>query len=156
MKDFLEFVSFLKEYEKFFIEFKAEEAKKLQSLTTWNLEEIEKCNTLQQAYKKKMESIEEKRQEYQRQLGLDGYTFSEVVKAAPEQYQQQLQSIFLTTQSAINEIKYLNQKSMDVVYANVKTIGKKLPEEEKNPVAREYNSANRTTSANQSRIEIKI
>lgn len=156
MKDFLILVSFLREYENFFAEFKAEEEKKLQSLTTWNLEEIDKCNALQQAYQMKMESLEEKRQNLQKELGLEGYTFSQVINAAPEEYKSELQSIFLNTESAIKEIKYLNQKSMDVVHTNIKTIGKKLPEDNSNPVAREYNTANRTTSANQSRIEIKI
>lgn len=156
MKEFSEFVSFLREYEKFFVEFRAEESKKLQSLTTWNLEAIEKCNASQQVFKKKMESLEEKRQSFQGQLGMEGYTFSQVVEASPEEYKKELKSIFLNTESAIMEIKHLNQKSMDVVHTNIKTIGEKLPEDNSNPVVREYNNANRTTSGNISRIEIKI
>jgi hypothetical protein len=156
LKDFGELISFFHEYEKFFSEFKSAEMDKLQAVTSWDLKGIEKSISVQQANQKRMENLESKRQSIQKAFGMEGLTFKEIIGKSTDEYKQELEALFSKTQAHINEIKFLNDKSMNVVASNIETIGKKLPEEETNPVAREYKAANKDSRWMSHRLEIKI
>ena len=156
MKNFDELLSFFEEYTEFFLEFEAAEKDKLSSLATWDLKGIEHSLSIQQANQKKMEVLELHREKLQKKYGFEGYTFSQVIEAVPEEYQQELRNYFDTVQKSISQVQYLNGKSLEVAGENIRTIGGELKQEPETLLPKEYANISGEGIISEPRLEIKI
>jgi len=114
-----DFYMFLQEYADFLEEMIEAEKEKLAALVSNELVRIEHSITVQQATAMQFENMEKKRLKLQRNAGFENMTFSEIIEAAREEDQQMLSLVFRRIQQALDQIKYLNSKSMDVVKTHI-------------------------------------
>jgi hypothetical protein len=110
---------FLNEYAIFLEDMIKVEQEKLSALVTNDLVRIEHSITEQQATAKQFENMERKRLVIQADAGYQDRTFSEIIEAVELEKKDQLQTTFNRIQKAISQIKFLNNKAMDVVKTNV-------------------------------------
>jgi len=118
-----ELLDFLYEYAGFFTEMEQTETQKLDNLLSRQLERIEHSIAVQQAMDKRLENLEKKRMDLQIKLGFDGMTFTRLIQEFPEENRAELKRLFERIQKSLDNIKYLNQKSMKVAESKLEEIG---------------------------------
>lgn len=119
---FQEFVPFMQDYADFFDLMLEEEKAKLDALLSYDLEKVEHSIGTQQAFEKQMGNFERKREELQEKLGIEGKTFREIAEIAQGEEKKTLQTLFARVEQSVNDVKYHNEKSMEFVRMNLKTV----------------------------------
>ena len=99
------------------------EEQKLDALFSNKGDDITRAMNLSQANAMQVENIEKKREELQSEAGLGGYTFSQIIDDAEKQYKPRLAEIFKEASNLINQIKYLNTRSMRIADSNLRLMG---------------------------------
>lgn len=114
-----EFYSFLQDYAEFLEDMVKQEQEKLAALVSNELVRIEHSITVQQATAMKFDNMEQKRLKLQAQAGFQGLSFSEIIDQVAVEEQSALQLIFKRIQQALDQIKFYNTKSMNVVRTHI-------------------------------------
>lgn len=96
-----------------------DEKEKLNALTSNSLPRIEHSISTAQANAKQIENFEAKRMSLQASMGCAGMTLSQIAELAPETHAVSLPSLFKQMESYIDEIKYVNDRSMSVARENM-------------------------------------
>lgn len=96
-----------------------DEKDKLSALLSNSLPRIEHAISTAQANTKLIENYENRRIALQQSLGCPGMTFSELLEKIPETHSLSLSSLFRQIQAAVDEIKFTNEKSMEVAHTNI-------------------------------------
>lgn len=117
-----ELISFLHDYTAFFEHVVEEEKDKLDSLLSYDLKRIEHSIAEQQAVEMKLATMEKKREQLQKEAGVEGKTFREIQALALEEDKKVLGELLGRMQEAITNIKYYNGKSLEFAKANLNTI----------------------------------
>lgn len=131
-KALAEYCRYMVDYTEFFEQMVDGEQEKLDALLSYDLKRVEQSISIQLADQKKFEQMEEQRMELQVRAGFQkNSTFEEIVEGTEGEYQQQLAEIFEWLSELVDEVKYYNSKSLDLVKMNLKAIGTKLPPEER-------------------------
>lgn len=109
-----EFVDFIAEYTAFLGQMCLDEKEKLSALASKELAKIEHSISVSQANAKRLENFEAKRQVMQRDAGLEGQTFRQVIDGAPQEAREDLLRMFTQFERNVSEIRFYNDKSMGV------------------------------------------
>lgn len=96
-----------------------DEKEKLSALLSNSLPRIEHAISTAQANTKLIESYENRRIALQQDLGCPGMTFAQLLEEIPEAHRLSLSSLFRQIQASVDEIKFTNDKSMEVAHTNV-------------------------------------
>lgn len=132
MYNFGELVQFMNEYADFFDHMIDVEEDKFDAILSYDVKELEKSVASQQAVQLYLEKMEKRREDVQSRAGVSGKTFSEIIALADGSQKEELQELFERIQDAVDDIKYLNEKSMERVKENLNVLkdlgGAELPE----------------------------
>lgn len=96
-----------------------DEKEKLNSLTSNSLPRIEHAISVAQANAKQIENFEAKRISLQASLGCAGMTLSQITELLPESHAVSIPSLFRQIESYVDEIRFVNEKSMTVARDNM-------------------------------------
>ncbi|WP_312643752.1 flagellar export chaperone FlgN [Hydrogenoanaerobacterium sp.] len=118
-----ELLDFLYEYAGFFSEMEQTETQKLDNLLSRQLERIEHSISMQQAMDKRLQNLEKRRADLQTKLGFDGMSFKNIIEEFPEENRAELSRLFERIENSLDNIKFLNQKSMNVAKSRLEEMG---------------------------------
>ncbi len=96
-----------------------DEKEKLGALLSNSLPRIEHAISTAQANTKLIENYENRRIALQESLGCPDMTFTQLLEAVPDANRLPLSSLFRRIQAAVDEIKFTNEKSMEVAHTNI-------------------------------------
>lgn len=114
-----EFKDFIRDYVEFLEDMANDEGRKLEALSHNDLPQIEHNIVVSLANAKKLENYEHKRIALMESIGMPGKTFSEVLDRAPDEDKASLTGLFTRFEHGVGEIKFRNDKSMDVAHDNL-------------------------------------
>ncbi len=120
MIDHQKLVHFFDEYTSFYESMVNEENNKLKILLSNDLKSIEENILVQQVNAKRMENIENRRIALFESMKLGQYSFRQIIDLVEDK--TILQAYYSRIDYAIQQIKYMNQKSMELIRFNLKTV----------------------------------
>lgn len=123
-----EYFALLQEYAAFLEKVRICEGEKLTALLDNDLKKIEHSISASQANEMQMQVFEKKRIELQRQAGFADKTFKEILQNVASREKWQI--VFEKFEKEIDEIKFLNSKSMKLVNENLAKNGNSVPNEQ--------------------------
>lgn len=135
-----ELTEFLKKYIAFFQEMEKKQQEKLESLLKGSLEDIEATIAMQQAMDKQLQNMELKRTELFQKLGYEGRTFKELIAGETGRRKQELQEMYRSLENSIGNIKYTNQKCVQLAKTELGKLGA-VPESKTNGSGQGYRTA---------------
>lgn len=115
--------TFLEDYAVFFEGLLEDEKNKLQTLMQGDLKAIEHTISIQQVNEKRIQNIEKKRELFQAEEGYANLTLKQIVDLFEGTEKHQLTTMYQRIQTAIQEVKYYNQKGIEVATTNLKLAG---------------------------------
>lgn len=115
-----EFEDFMSEYVSFLEKMVTTEERKLRALSANKLKEIQEAVSAAQANDMQLQNFERRREQMQEELGLAGKTFRQIVEQANGEDGKRLKTLFQRMQQALDKIKFLNGKSMEIARTNMK------------------------------------
>lgn len=104
-----------------------DEKEKLNSLTSNSLPRIEHAISVAQANAKQIENFEAKRVSLQASLGCGDMTLSQIVEQLPESHTVSVSSLFKQLEKYVDEIRFINDKSMSVARDNMARLNPDAP-----------------------------
>ncbi|MBE6842843.1 MAG: flagellar protein FlgN [Ruminococcus sp.] len=123
MKNYEEFYDFMDRYTEFYDEVLEKEKEKLEALSSDDLAQINRILSEYQVLVKKTEQYEKKRMELFKELGLENMTFRAIVESESGDCREELEDLFYRFREAVVKTKEYNNKSLEIVRENVKTLG---------------------------------
>lgn len=116
-------IKFMKEYIDFFEQLEQKQQEKLERLSSKELNQIEETIVLQQAMDKQMKNMEQKRREMMESMGYAGCTFKELIDCADEEEKVTLISLYARLDSAVDNVKFINQKAVKMAQTELARMG---------------------------------
>jgi len=120
MIDHQKLIHFFDEYTSFYESMVNEENNKLKILLSNDLKSIEENILVQQVNAKRMENMENRRIALFESMKLGQYSFRQIIDLVEDK--TILQAYYSRIDHAIQQIKYMNQKSMELIRLNLKTV----------------------------------
>lgn len=120
MIDYEKLIHFFDEYTCFYESMVNEENNKLKILLSNDLKLIEENILVQQVNAKRMENMENRRITLFDSMKLGQYSFRQIIDLMEDK--TVLQAYYTRIDHAIQQIKYMNQKSMELIRLNLKTV----------------------------------
>lgn len=118
-----EIIRFLTEYTEALEAMEQKQVEKLGLLMTRELDKVEQTIMIQQAMDKKLESLEQKRQELFAAHGLDGKTLKEIAESMDGVRQKELLELYRRIDGAIGNIQYYNKKAETIAKSELERMG---------------------------------
>lgn len=118
-----EIICFLTEYTEALEAMEQKQVEKLGLLMTRELDKVEQTIMIQQAMDKKLESLEQKRQELFAAHGLDGKTLKEIAESMDGVRQKELLELYRRIDGAIGNIQYYNKKAEMIAKSELERMG---------------------------------
>jgi len=118
-----EIIRFLTEYTEALEAMEQKQVEKLGLLMTRELDKVEQTIMIQQAMDKKLESLEQKRQELFAAHGLDGKTLKEIAESMDGVRQKELLELYRRIDGAIGNIQYYNKKAEMIAKSELERMG---------------------------------
>ena len=125
-------ISFFEEYCLFFKNMVKTEQEKLSAILTNDITKIEKYITVKQSEAMQLDNFEQKRLDMQKEFGFDNLTFSQIIEKTNGKNKILLMRLFDEIQTNIDQIKHLNQKSMETAQMNLSLNTSLMQGKEKN------------------------
>lgn len=122
------FEKFLKGYRDFLSGVVEEQNQKLTILLTHDIEAIGRNATRQQAITLEIKGYEENRIQLQKEAGFGNKTLGEIVESLHGPQRQRFRQYHQELQQAVEQIKFLNSKAMQIVETNLQVISMITPE----------------------------
>jgi len=121
MIDYQKLIHFFDEYTNFYESMVNEENNKFKILLTNDLKSIEENILVQQVNAKRMENMENRRIALFESMQLGQYSFRQIIEKIEED-KTSLLAYYKRIDHAIQQIKYMNQKSMELIRLNLKMV----------------------------------
>ena len=118
-----EIIRFLTEYTEALEAMEQKQVEKLGLLMTRELDKVEQTIMIQQAMDKKLESLEQKRQELFAAHGLDGKTLKEIADSTDAARKKELLELYRRIDGAIGNIQYYNKKAETIAKSELERMG---------------------------------
>ncbi len=119
-------IDFFGQYTDHYIELLDFENKKLKYIISNDVKELSNCLGKEQALIMKGKNLESKRIELLKKEGLGESSFGEMIQVAPDEYKNNLQSVFSGLSKYVLEVKRINDEAMNVVRVKLNSIENKL------------------------------
>ena len=114
-----ELCDILREMTALFREFLPLEEEKLKAAQRKQVTFIEDCMGKEQALLLKIRGLEQKRESFLEQKGLQGRTLREIIAEQPEEEQRELTEVFEEFSSAVKTFSALNTEAMKLIRVNL-------------------------------------
>lgn len=120
MNELKAFRDFIGEYTALFEEMAQLGRRQLDSIMARELNDVNDCAVSLQTFIKKLDSMEKKRFEIQKQAGFDGLTFSQIIDKLPADEKDDFRQLFDKLSTCISDVNFYNQKSHEQVRADLR------------------------------------
>lgn len=110
------------EYTEFFEETAAKEREKMCALLSDDLSRIEKCLNEHQTTLKKTELYEERRENLQAKLGLEGKSFRQIIAMTDGDEHESLRKLYNRFKVAVDNVSHSNKTSLQIAETNMRII----------------------------------
>lgn len=147
---------FLIEYQNFFVDVLDTEQFKLDGLVKNDLKDIEKSITQKQAEVMKIQNLERERMALQEECGYKDMSFSQIIEHCSSDYKNKFKELFISLDTIISEIKYLNQKSSEILSINLSNFNKLQKSDIYNNDNLGYTKDKKTITNNNNILEKKV
>lgn len=114
---------FMESYVQFLEELAGGEGEKYAAMLSYDPKRIDRAVSSQQAMNMRLAQMEEQRELEQKQAGLEGLTFRQILSSLPEQEREPFHNLFRRFEQAINDIKYYNKKSIAFAQEGLHLLG---------------------------------
>lgn len=121
------FYVFLEEYASFFDGMIVAQNEKLEALLSHSVEPIEHAVSKQQALSMLLDQYEEKRVELQKNAGFCDWPMSRILSALSGEDTEHVRVCFERISDGVEQVKYLNNKAMELVNTNLQLIDNAAP-----------------------------
>lgn len=122
MENFNEFYSFMLEYTEFFEETAVKEREKMCALLSDDLSRIEKCLNEHQSMLKKTEYYEKQREKLQKEIGLEGKSFRQIIAMTDGDEHDRLRKLYNRFKVAVDNVSHSNKTSLQIAETNMRII----------------------------------
>lgn len=112
MKNSGAFCAFMQQYVEFLEQAAAGEDEKYTSLLSYDAKRMDHAIASQQAVNMRLARMEAQREEEQRDAGVEGLTFAEILNEVQGEERELLTALFVRFRKAVDDIKYFNAKSI--------------------------------------------
>lgn len=129
MNDFSDFIEIIKDFIQLFDTLNTVEQEKLDAAIKNRVSFVEACMNKEQAAILRMRGLEQKREAAQRQLGMEGLKFREILEQAPDDAEVVLRPLFDHLSEQIRTFQSLNSSAKDMIEVNLHKIQSSMASE---------------------------
>lgn len=122
MHDFSGFIKIIEDYIELFDELIEVEQTKLDAASKNRISFVEDCLHKEQAAVLRMRGLEQKREDEQKTLEMEGYTFSQILENVPEDTGAILQPLFHRLSDQVRSFQAVSSNAKDMIEVNLHTI----------------------------------
>lgn len=123
MERYNEFAEFMLEYTELFEDISYKEEEKFHAMLSDDLSRIEQSLNEHQTSIKLIEQYENRREALQKEMGLEGKTFREIINMCKGEEKAELSEIYSRFELAIHNTNHFNKSAMKVADMNIKLSG---------------------------------
>lgn len=131
MDKFAEFTSTIEEFIQLFEELIPIEQKKLDAAIANKVLLVEECMNKEQAAVLKMRGLEQKREQVQKEMDMDGYTFKQILEKVPAVSADTLQPLFRQLSGQITTFQSISESAKEMIELNLHRIQSSLSNDAK-------------------------
>lgn len=131
MDKFEEFISIIEEFIHLFEELIPIEQKKLDAAIANKVTLVEECMNKEQAAVLKMRGLDQKREQAQQGMGMDGYTFKQILEKVPAASADTLQPLFRQLSKQVTTFRSISESAKEMIELNLHKIQSALSNESK-------------------------
>ena len=129
MKDFSGFIAVIQELIALFEDLIPVEQEKLDAAVKNRVSFVDECMHKEQAFVLQLKGLEQKREIQQKQLGMEGYTFRQILEHAPTETAAVLTPLFDRLSAQIRLFQSINSSARDIIEVNLHVIHSALAKE---------------------------
>lgn len=118
-----EYRAFMERYVEFMEELSESSSEKYAALISYDAKKADHAVSQQQAMNMRLTQLEAQREAEQKKVGFDGLTFHQIIERLDGEQQEQFRKLFRRLESAINNTKYFNGKSMAFAQEGLHMLG---------------------------------
>lgn len=131
MNDFTNFIKVIEDYIKLFEELIAVEQTKLEAAAKNRVSFVEDCMHKEQAAVLRMRGLEQKRELEQKNLGMENYTFRQILEEAPDDIASLLSPLFDRLSDQVRSFQAVSGSAREMIEVNLHMIQSALASAEK-------------------------
>lgn len=126
MDKFSDFINIINAFIQLFDELIPTEQKKLDAAVDNKVIIVEDCMNKEQAAILKMRGLEQQREQAQKDLGMDGFTFRQILEASPEEHADVLKPLFDRLSQQVTMFQSISESAREMIELNLHTIQSSL------------------------------
>ena len=129
MNDFTAFTKVIEEFITLFDHLIEIEQEKLDAAVKNRVTFVEDCMHKEQAAVLQLRGLEQKREAEQKHLGMEGYTFRQILEEAPEEVSASLSPLFDQLSERVTSFRSVRESAKDIIEVNLHMIQSALASE---------------------------
>ena len=122
MNDFTAFTKVIEEFITLFDHLIEIEQEKLDAAVKNRVTFVEDCMHKEQAAVLQLRGLEQKREAEQKHLGMEGYTFRQILEEAPEEVSASLSPLFDQLSERVTSFRSVSESAKDIIEVNLHMI----------------------------------
>lgn len=130
MNDFSNFIKLMEEFVTFFDELIPIEQDKLDAAIKNRVSFVEECMHKEQAAVLRLRGLEQRREREQKQLGMENYTFRQILEKVPDDTASALRPLFDQISERVRQFRSVSDNAKEVIELNLHEIQSALAAEE--------------------------
>ncbi len=135
MNEYSFFIEIIKEFIQLFEALVSVEQTKLDAAVNNKVSFVEECMNKEQAAVLKLKGLEQKRENAQKELGLEGLTFRQILEKVPENVQSELSPLFDRLSELVQSFQSVSDSAKDIIELNLHMIQSAIVSKEVVPPA---------------------
>lgn len=129
MQDYSAFIDIIREFIQLFEALIPVEQAKLEAAVDNKVTAVEDCMNREQAAVLKIRGLEKKREDLQKEMGLEGYTFRQILEAAPPEISSTLRPLFDRLSEQVETFRSVSAQAKDMIEVNLHVVQSRLSED---------------------------
>ena len=135
MNEYSFFIETIKEFIQLFEALVSVEQTKLDAAVNNKVSFVEECMNKEQAAVLKLKGLEQKREAAQKELGLEGLTFRQILENVPENVRSELSPLFDRLSELVQNFQSVSDSAKDIIELNLHMIQSAMVSKEAVPPA---------------------
>ena len=132
MKDFSVFIEIIQDFIRLFDALNSVEQEKLDAAIKNRISFVEDCMKKEQAAVLRLRGLEQKREAAQKELGMEGLQFRQILEKAPDDVAVVLRPLFSRLSEQVRTFQSLSSNAKDIIEVNLHVIQSSLSSESGN------------------------
>lgn len=130
MERFSDFILIIKDFIQLFGALTEVEQTKLNAAVENKITFVEECMNKEQAAILRLRGLDQRREKAQKELGMEGASFREILEQVSEEEEKELRPLFQELSEKVSRFQSVSDSAKDIIEVNLHTIKKQLEAEE--------------------------